>query len=170
MISVVETSRLPVAPERIWRFFAEEVEDRYPEWHQEHLRWRWLRGRPLEREAVWFADEWIGRMRIAGRFIVDDVQPGGYFSYRLAFPASLVRAGGSFRLDPKNDGGCELIQDVHMGFSLPLLGRLIDLVIAAAIPVREVRRHMREEQANLAPLLASLDKERGEENSEGSGK
>jgi hypothetical protein len=41
-----------------------------------------------------------------------------------------------------------------MGFSLPLLGRLIDLVIAAVVPLREIRRHMREEQANLIPLLA----------------
>jgi Polyketide cyclase / dehydrase and lipid transport len=165
MISIVETVRIPHAPERIWRFFSEVVEDRYPEWHSEHLRWRWLRGRPLEQGAVWFADEWIGRKRIAGRFIVDEVHPGRYFSYRLAFPSSLVRAGGSFRLEPRGDGGCELIQDVHMGFSLPLLGRLIDLVIAAVVPVRDLRRHMREEQANLIPLLASVDEVRGDEKS-----
>ena len=157
MISIVETVRISHPPERIWRFFAEEVEHCYPEWHSEHLRWRWLRGRPLEQGAIWFADERIGRTRIAGRFIVDEVHPGRYFSYRLAFPSSLVRAGGSFRLEPSGEGGCELIQDVHMGFSLPLLGRLIDLVIAAVVPVRDLRRHMQEEQANLTPLLAVFD-------------
>lgn len=124
MISVIEGTRLPLTSERIWRFFAEEVEDRYPEWHQEHLRWRWLRGRPLEKGAVWFADEWIGGMHISSRFIVDETERGRFFSYRVAFPSSLVRAGGSFRLEPGEDGGCDLIQDVHMGFSLPLLGGL----------------------------------------------
>jgi len=169
VISIVERTRIPLAPERVWRFFSEEVEDRYRQWHQEHLQWRWLRGSPLENGAVWFADEWVGPMRISSRFIVDEVDQGRYFSYRLAFPSSFARAGGSFRLEPVDSGGCELIQDVHLGFSVPLLGRLIDLVIAAVVPVRELRRHMREEQANLAPLLASIDEERGYDRSKGGG-
>jgi Polyketide cyclase / dehydrase and lipid transport len=169
VISIVQTTRIPLAPERIWRFFSEEVELRYSQWHREHLQWRWLRGSPLESEAIWFADEWIGRMRISSRFIVEEGDTGRYFSYRMAFPSSLVRAGGSFRLEPVDGGGCELIQDVHLGFSLPFLGRLIDLLIAAVVPVPELRRHMREEQANLAPLLASIDEGRSQERSEGDG-
>lgn len=153
MISVVERTQLPLTPERIWRFFAEEVEERYPEWHQEHLRWRWLRARRLETGAVWFAEEWVGRMHVSSRFIVDVATPDRLFSYRLAFPSSLVRAGGSFRLEPAAAGGCELIQEVHMGFTAPLLSQLIDLVIAAVVPIGELRRHMREEQANLVRLL-----------------
>jgi hypothetical protein len=153
VISVVEESRLPLAPERIWRFFAEELEERYPEWHREHLRWRWLRGRPLEEDAVWFAEEWIGPMHLSSRFIVEKVEPGRLFSYRLAFPASLVRAGGSFRLKPGAAHGCELTQEVRMGFTAPLVGRLVDLAITAVVPVRELRRHMREEQTNLVRLL-----------------
>jgi hypothetical protein len=152
-MSIIESRRLPLPPARIWRFFAEEVEERYPEWHREHLRWRWLRGQPLEQGAVWFAEEWVGRMHISGRFIVELAEPERSFSYRLAFPSSLVRAGGSFRLEPAAVGGCELTQEVRMGFRTPLVGSLIDLVLAAVVPVRELRRHMREEQANLVRLL-----------------
>jgi polyketide cyclase/dehydrase/lipid transport protein len=158
VISVVESSRLPLTPERIWRFFAEEVEERYPEWHREHLRWRWLRGRPLEKGTVWFAEEWVGRMHISSRFIIELADQDRLFSYRLALPSSLVRAGGSFRLEPAA-GGCELIQEVHMGFRAPLVGRLIDLVIAAVVPIRDLRRHMREEQANLVRLLGAATEE-----------
>jgi hypothetical protein len=159
MISVVERRRLRAQPDRVWRFFADEVEDRYTEWHPEHLRWKWLRGAPLEAGSVWFADEWIGRRRIQGRFIVAGCQRGESFSYRLTFPASLVRAGGSFRLEPRQGGGCELIQDVHVGFSIPLLGRFVDLVIRWVMPVEEIRRHMREEQANLEALLGASPSE-----------
>jgi hypothetical protein len=155
VISVVEKSRLPLTPERIWRFIAEEVEERYPEWHREHLRWRWLRGRPLEKGAVWFAEEWVGRMHISSRFIVEVADPYRLFAYRLAFPSSLVRAGGSFRLEPAAAGGCELIQEVHLGFTAPPASYLIDLVIAAVVPIRELRRHMREEQASLVRLLGA---------------
>jgi len=156
VISVVETIDLPVPPERVWRFFAEEIEHRYTDWHREHLRWRWLSGNSLEPGAAWFADEWIGHVRIAGRFVVSEAQPGRGFSYVLAFPASLVRAGGSFRFDATDDGGCcRLVQTVQMGFSLPLVGRAIDLAIAAVLPLGELHRHIREEQANLPALLGA---------------
>lgn len=157
MISIVEARTLPVPTERVWRFFSEEVEGSYAQWHPEHLRWKWLHGEPLERGSDWFADEWVGWMRIQNRFIVDDAEPERLFSYRLAFPSSLVRAGGSFRLLPANGGECRLIQEVRLGFSIPFLGPLVDLVIAAVAPVGEIRRHMQEEQARLAPLLAALD-------------
>jgi uncharacterized protein YndB with AHSA1/START domain len=153
VISVVETSRLPVPPERVWRFFAEEVEDRYCDWHPEHLRWRWLSGRPLEPGSTWFADEFVGRARVSGRFVVAAVQPGRRFAYRLPFPGSLVRGSGSFELRPAPDGGCELVQAVRIGFSAPVLGALVDLAVRAAVPPSELRRHMREEQRNLPGLL-----------------
>lgn len=155
MISVVEQSCLRLPPERVWRFFVEEIEDLYPQWHREHLCWRWLEGRPLEKGSVWFADEWVGRMGISSRFIVDRGEPERFFSYHLAFPSSLARAGGSFRMEPREDGGCQLIQDVHVGFSWPLLGGLIDLVIAAVVPLGDLRRHMREERGELSRLLGA---------------
>jgi hypothetical protein len=43
-------------------------------------------------------------------------------------------------------------------------------VIAAVVPVRDLHRHIREEQANLTPLLVSVDEGRGDEKSDGSDK
>jgi uncharacterized protein YndB with AHSA1/START domain len=153
LISLVETSRLAAPPSRVWGFFS-EMDGHYPDWHPEHLRWKTMRGRPLAKGSVWFVDEWVGPMRISARFFVTDAEPGRYFAYRIGFPSSLGRAGGSFRFEPAADGGCELIQEVHFGFSLPLLGGLIDRVLRAVLPVGEFRRHMREEQDNLVALLA----------------
>jgi hypothetical protein len=152
VISLVETIDLPAPPERVWRFF-EEIDRHYPDWHREHLTWRWLRGEPLTQGATWFADEWIGPLRVSGRFVVDRADRGRLFSYRTCFPSSLVGAGGSFLLTAKSDGGCRLIQDVHLGFSLPLIGRLLDRLLALALPLDELRRHMSEEQESLIVML-----------------
>ncbi len=153
MIEVVEQSHLPVPPARVWRFFVEEVEDSYHRWHGEHLQWRWLRGQPLSLGSTWFADEWVGRLRVSSRFVVSAAEPERFFAYKLCFPSSLVRARGSFRFEPE-DGGCRLTQAVRMGFSLPIIGSALDRIIDLVAPSRELRRHMREEQASLGPLLA----------------
>jgi Polyketide cyclase / dehydrase and lipid transport len=152
LISLVESRRLPASAEQVWRLF-EEMDRHYLDVHPEHLRWRTLRGRPLAVGTVWFADEWVGSMRISSRFFVTDADQGRFFTYRIGFPASLGRAGGSFRFEPTTSGECEVIEEVHFGFKAPLLGRLVDVVLALVLPVREMRRHMREEQQNLAALL-----------------
>jgi hypothetical protein len=152
VISLVQTTRIPAAPQRVWRFFR-ELDAHYPDWHPEHLAWRTLRGEPLAEGSVWFADEWVGPLRVNGRFFVEVAAPERFFAYRIGFPASLVGAGGWFRLVPTSDGGCELTEEVHLGFSIPLVGPLVDRVLAAALPLGELRRHMREEGENLVRLL-----------------
>ena len=152
MITVVETTRLPAGTDRVWDFFR-TLDSRYRDWHPEHLEWRTIRGEPLTEGAVVFADEWLGHLRLSARMFVHDVQPGRYFAYSFAFPASLVGAGGWFRLEPDGDGACDLVQEAHLGLDAPLLGPLVDRLLGLYVPVAEIRRHMREEQANLVGLL-----------------
>ncbi len=131
----------------------------YTEWHPEHLVWRTLRGEPLSEGAVVFADEWIGRLRLSAQLFLHDVDPERSFSYRLGFPSSLVRGGGSFRFAPTSDGGCEMREEVQLGFSIPLVGPLVDLLLAIALPLGELRRHMREEGERLVRLLRTTASE-----------
>ena len=152
MISLVQTTRVPAAPERVWRFLS-ELDAHYADWHPEHLTWRTLRGEPLSEGAVVFGAEWLGPLPLIGRFFIGDVVPERYFSYRFALPASLVGAGGSFRLSPDANGGCELTAEAHLGFSAPLIGPLVDRLLARLLPIGEFRRHMREEGENLIRLV-----------------
>ena len=152
MISIVERTHLPAEPERAWGFFR-EMDDHYRDWHQEHLEWKTIRGEPLSDGAVVYVDEWVGRMRVRGRMFIADVEPDRSFAYRFAFPSSLASAGGSFRFEPEAGGGCSMIQETHFGFRLPLVGGLLDRVLRLFVPVDEISRHMREEQANLVRLL-----------------
>jgi hypothetical protein len=154
VLSMVETTRVAASPEAVWRFFS-ELDEHYTDWHPEHLSWRTLRGRPLAKGTIWFADEWVGPLRVSSRFFVEDAEPGRFFAYRLGFPSSIVRAGGSFRLVPVSGSACELIEEVRLGFSTPVIGALLDRLLAIVLPLGELRRHIREEGENLARLLDS---------------
>jgi len=152
VISIVERTRLPAGPERAWSFFR-EMDAHYRDWHPEHLEWKTIAGAPLSDGAVVFIDEWVGRMRITGRMFIGDVEPERYFAYRFGLPSSLVGAGGSFRFEPDGEGRSVMIQETHFGFRAPIVGWLVDRLLALFVPVQEIARHMREEQANLARLL-----------------
>ena len=152
MISIVEEVRLPAPPERAWEFFR-QMDSNYRRWHREHLEWRTIAGEPLSEGATVFVDEWVGRMRVASRMFIEDVRPNRHFAYRFTFPPSLVGAGGWFHFEPDGDGGCLMTQETHLGFRVPVLGALLDAVLGLFVPLREIARHMREEQANLARLL-----------------
>lgn len=157
MIALVERTRLRAPVEDAWQFFL-ALDTRYADLHPEHLRWRTLRGEPLTEGAVVFADEWIGPRRLSARLFICDVDEGRSFCYRICFPASLVRAGGSFRLSPVGERECELVEGVHLGFRAPLIGPLVDRVLALVLPLAELRRHIREEGETLARLLADPER------------
>ena len=152
MISLTETTQVPAPPEQVWGWFS-EMDAHYLDWHPEHLACRTLRGEPLAEGAVIFVDEWVGPLRVAGRIFNHHVVPGRFVAFRFCFPYSLVGAGGSLRLAPTSDSGCELTAEAHYGFSFPLIGRLLDRLLAAVLPLGEIRRHMREEGENLVRLL-----------------
>jgi hypothetical protein len=152
VITLVESSRIPGRPESIWEFFL-ELDDHYSDWHPEHLRWKTMFGKPLAKGTTWFADEWVGPMRISARFFVEDSEPNHFFSFRIGFPSSLVRTRGEFRWTPVGEDECELVQTINIGFGIPLVGQVVDLALRLGLPFGEFRRHMREEQANMARIV-----------------
>lgn len=103
---------------------------------------------------MWFADEWVGPLRVSGRFFVVDAEPGSFFAYRVGFPASLIRAGGSFRVLPSAGEECELVETAHFGFRLPVAGAVIDGILRLVLPLDEFRRHVREEGEGLVRIFA----------------
>jgi hypothetical protein len=152
MIRLTDCTAITAPADRVWDWFA-TLDASYREWHPEHIRWQTLKGKPLDRGTTEFVDEWIGRSRLAGQFRITEVVPGRYLGWAMLFPHSLVNVGGSFALEP-TDAGCNLVAEVHMGWSLPVLGPLLDKVISTFVPISELRRHMVEEGRNLARLLS----------------
>jgi uncharacterized protein YndB with AHSA1/START domain len=153
VIELVQTTVIPASPERVWRFFA-EMDDNYQDFHAEHLVWRTLSGEPLAEGTVWFVDEWVGPMRVSSRFFTEAAEPGRFFAYRVGFPGRLVGAGGSFRFTPTAEGHCQMREEVHFGFKIPVLSLVLDRLLALLLPIGEFRRHIREEGENLAALFS----------------
>jgi hypothetical protein len=124
----------------------------YLAWHPEHLVWRTLRGSPLQEGTKVYFDEWIGYFRLAGRLRIMASEPGHRFRWHLEFPYSLAGVGGSLTF-MLIGAGCELVAEVQMGWTIPVLGPALDWLIPAVVPCPELRRHMAEEGKNLARLL-----------------
>ena len=154
MIQIAQTTRVAATPEEAWDLFV-NMDTHYEDWHREHLRWRWLDGRPLEKGAVWFADEYFGWMRLSCRFFVTDADPQRFFAFAVGFPNSLVRSGGSFTFVPTEGGGTEITEEFHFGFSAPALGPVVDALLRIALPLAAFRRHITEEGDGLVRLLGA---------------
>jgi hypothetical protein len=153
VIELVEITVIPASSEQVWRIFA-EMDEHYRKLHPEHLTWRTLSGEPLAEGTIWFADEWVGPMRVSSRFFTESVEPGRFFSYCVGFPGRLAGAGGSFRFTPTSEGHCEMREEVHFGFKIPVVGVLLDRLLALLLPIGEFRRHIREEGENLVALFS----------------
>lgn len=153
MIRITDRSHVPASPEREWAFFA-DLEARYSDWHPEHVEFRVIRGTPVAVGSVYFFDEWIGRFRLRTRARVAEAREQRFLRHEGMFPYSLLQAGGSFALEPAGDGGCDLVAEVYIGWQVPVLGAFLDRLIAAVVPLPDLRRHVAEEGRNLARLLA----------------
>jgi hypothetical protein len=58
---------------------------------------------------------------------------------------------------PSRTGGLSCGALSGLGFVLPVVGVVVDLLIGSVIAAEEIRRHMREEQANLDGLLSEVE-------------
>jgi hypothetical protein len=154
VIKIAQTTRVGAPLEATWHLFV-NMDEHYEDWHREHLRWRWLDGKPLEKGAVWFADEYFDWMRLSCRFFVTESDPRRFFSFAVGFPNSLVRAAGSFTFAPTEDGGTEITEEFHFGFGAPILGPVVDALLRIALPLDAFRRHIGEEGEGLVRLLGA---------------
>src|SRR5579884_3836492 len=77
MIRLTDRTAIPAPPDRVWEWFA-TLDAAYCDWHPEHIQWKTLKGKQLERGTVAFADEWIGRSRLTGRFRITEAVPGRF--------------------------------------------------------------------------------------------
>lgn len=139
------------------------MESHYLDWHPEHIAWRDLKGNATMPNSVIFGDETLGRFRLKGKFHIDRAEDRRFFSFKLGFSYSLLNAGGSFKIEPSDGEECDLTAETHLGYSAPVIGRLVDRLLVGVLPLSDLRRHMAEEGQNLARLVSdSRERDREE--------
>ena len=60
MLVLKDIVEIKATPEKIWAFFI-DLEKNYKSWHpQDHVLFRWTKGRPMEEGSTIYAEETVG--------------------------------------------------------------------------------------------------------------
>jgi hypothetical protein len=145
---VTETSpEIRAVPEQVFAFFA-RMESHYEKWHPDHVLFRWLDPPVLKPGVRFHFEERIGGKLLKKTVAFTRVEPGSLIEFaptsRL-FRIFLPRISFLIR---RTNGSITVTQDIHLRIG-PLAQWLNRRELDA------VRRHMREEGANLKQLLES---------------
>lgn len=152
MLVLRDIVEIPVQPAVVFDWFRNLV-DNYREWHPDHVNCRYIKGKPFEVGAVLYAEEFLhGRLHRL-RLRLTSVEPDRAFTYRIA-PALY----GAFRIT-QTDFGSELEAEICIGWRLPVLGHLFDLIVQSLFKslLIDLKSHMCEEGQNLSRLLGARE-------------
>ena len=138
-----ETTVIDAPQERVFDFFRYMDEQRYLEWHPDHLAFRWVEGRALQEGSVCYFEERIHGQVNKKNVRYTKVEPNLYIEfvptwwlYRLLLPRM------SFAMEQQGDKVTLLRAQVHARVG-PLGARLNRKEFDA------VRQHMKEAGENL---------------------
>ena len=140
-----EQTHIEASPEDVFRFF-EQIDQRYEEWHPDHLTFRWVTGEGLEPGNEAYFEERIGGDLKKQTVRYTEIEPGRYIEF--APTSRLVRLllpHLSFTIESEADG-CLVTQRIKVRTG-PIGARLNRREFDA------VRLHMQEEGENLKRIL-----------------
>ncbi|MBM4241436.1 MAG: SRPBCC family protein [Euryarchaeota archaeon] len=97
-----DSVEIKTTPEKIWAFFY-NLEENYKAWHpEEHVLFKWTKGKPMETGSGYYAEEYIhGKLR---KFYgtIGEVVPYRKIVFNHGFPISLASAGFELHIEPKD--------------------------------------------------------------------
>ena len=149
---VLENSiEIGTTPEKIWEFFT-NLESNYTTWHPEdHIVFRWTKGKPMEKGTHWYGEETVmGKLfKLTGT--VGEVVPNRKIFFKYSLPVSLVAPGFEWLMEPKGAGSV---------FTAKSYIRAGDLLLKMSRKEIETKlemhnKHVNEEGENLKKILES---------------
>jgi hypothetical protein len=108
MINLKDSIEVEATAEEIFEWLAQRLEDResYRAWHRDHVDLRWIKGRPLQRGSIAYAEEYLhGRLHKV-KFRITKIERNRVIEYRALFPLSIVAPGNAFLIEPKGGNSC----------------------------------------------------------------
>jgi hypothetical protein len=139
-----DTVEINTTPEKIWGFWV-NMDKNYKALHPEdHILFRWTRGRPMEEGSIIYAEETVGGKLIKGKATCVDVVPNRKFGLRPPFPKSLFLKY-EYLIEPR---GANTSFTAYTYLKYPGFARKR---IQSAIEVGS--KHIREEGENLKMIL-----------------
>ena len=139
-----DTIEINTTPEKIWGFWV-NMDINYKAWHPEdHILFRWTKGRPMEEGSIIYAEETVGGKLIKGKATCVNVVPNRKFGLKPPFPKSLFLKY-EYLIEPRgaNTSFTAYTYLIYPGFARKR--------IQSTIEVGD--RHIREEGGNLKRIL-----------------
>jgi len=108
MIRLKDSIEFKATPEKVFRWLMQRMKDKqsYQAWHPDHVDIRWVKGEPLQKGSVLYAEEYLHGDLHKLKFRITRIVPNRVIEYRSLFPLSLLAPGNKFLIEPKEDGGC----------------------------------------------------------------
>ena len=152
MIVLKDEIEINAPPSKLVEWFS-HIDERYREWHPEHILARYIKGTPFEEGSILYFEEYLGKPKYKFRFFVTKAEPGTKMEYKILFPYTLLNSRGSFTLQKQGEG-TRFIAIVSVGWG-GAVGKLLDRIywLFGGGRLREIRRHMADEGVNIKKII-----------------
>ena len=138
-------------PEKIWDFFI-NLEQNYKAWHPEdHIVFKWTKGKPMESGSGWYAEEVVHGKVFKFKGTIGDVIKNRKIVFKYSFPISLVSPKFEWLIEPK--GSTAVFTSMSYLRAGNLFYKIARKEMELKIPMHN--KHVKEEGENLKRILES---------------
>ena len=96
-----DSIEIKTTPEKIWEFFT-NLERNYKAWHpQDHILFKWTKGKPMETGSCWYGEEVVRGKIFKLKGTIGEVIPNRKIVLKYSFPVSLVASRFEWLIEPK---------------------------------------------------------------------
>jgi len=140
---------IKTTPEKIWEFFI-NLEKNYKSWHPEdHILFKWTKGKPMELGSQWYAEEVLGGKIFKIKGFICEVVPNRKSVSKYSFPLSLVAPKVESLIEPK--GSSSVFTAISYLRAGNLFYKLSKNEMERKVGIH--KKHVREEGENLKAIL-----------------
>ena len=141
-----DTVEINTTPEKIWDFWA-NIDKNYKAWHPEdHILFRWTKGKPMEEGSEIYAEETVGGKLLKGKLTCTEVIPNRKFVLKCPFPM-LLFCKYEYLIEPRG------ARTAFTALSYLRYPGFAEKHIRSKIKIGE--KHVKEEGENLKKILES---------------
>ena len=148
-LAIKDSIEIKTTPEKIWEFFI-NLEQNYKRWHPEdHILFRWTKGKPLEVDSTFYAEQLVRGKVVKFKGTFCEIIPNRKIVFKCAFPVSLVSPKFEWLIEPKGPNS------VFTAVTYMRFGRLFQKLLKKHIEdSKKVHdKHVKTEGENLKKIL-----------------
>lgn len=156
MRTITEEIEIKATPEQIWNFLTNlHVDNNYKKWHPtDHITYVLRKGSMGKVGGLAYFEEHLGKFTLKLAYKAKIANNPTYLEYTAAPPLSWLHAGrGSFQILPIDPKTTRFIAYAEYGYSIPILGPIVDWVATKFIKYEDAKRHIHEEGENIRRIL-----------------